>query len=423
MQLQRVFWLAAAALVVATATPAMAQNLGGNLDAGIDVQRFEGVTSPYGVFSVDSARSAHHLQLSGGVLVNYSKDPLIFHASNGDKFPIVTQQVAAELLFGLGLFDFMEVGVALPIYLSNDASVGAEDLSGATVGDLRLRPKLTLLDQDETGFGLAVLAYITTPTGDDAAFASNGQFSVRPGLAATTGTDKLEIMLNLSADVQGERQFGDLQLGSELLFGLGAQYELVNGLLLGTEVYGSTDFGQFFEEQETPVEGLIGLKYRLAGGLNFELAAGRGITRGYGAPAARVIGGIRYAEYNDDLDGDGILNRDDACKHDAEDVDLFEDEDGCPDPDNDGDGVPDKSDDCPNRAEDPDGFQDADGCPDPDNDSDGVPDAEDECPDIAGLAELAGCPKPDQDDDGVLDKDDKCPDVPEDADGFEDEDG
>jgi OOP family OmpA-OmpF porin len=67
-----------------------------------------------------------------------------------------------------------------------------------------------------------------------------------------------------------------------------------------------------------------------------------------------------------------------------------------PDPlaDRDGDGIPDVHDKCPDEPEDADGFEDNDGCPDPDNDQDGIPDTAD-----------------------------KCPNEPEDMDGFEDDDG
>ena len=41
----------------------------------------------------------------------------------------------------------------------------------------------------------------------------------------------------------------------------------------------------------------------------------------------------------------------------------FQDEDGCPDPDNDGDGIPDKLDKCPNEPETINGFQDEDELP------------------------------------------------------------
>jgi outer membrane protein OmpA-like peptidoglycan-associated protein len=84
----------------------------------------------------------------------------------------------------------------------------------------------------------------------------------------------------------------------------------------------------------------------------------------------------------------------DKCPDDPEDFDQFQDEDGCPDPDNDQDGILDVDDLCPNDPEDKDGFEDEDGCPDLDNDKD-----------------------------RILDKDDKCPNEPETYNGFEDEDG
>ncbi len=119
-----------------------------------------------------------------------------------------------------------------------------------------------------------------------------------------------------------------------------------------------------------------------------------------------------------DSDGDGIPNRLDACPDQAEDFDLFKDEDGCPDPDNDNDGVLDVDDQCPAEAEDRDGFMDADGCPDPDNDGDGIIDAEDACPDEAedrdGFQDDDGCPELDNDGDGVPDALDQCPGTPAD---------
>src|SRR6185312_2461070 len=98
----------------------------------------------------------------------------------------------------------------------------------------------------------------------------------------------------------------------------------------------------------------------------------------------------------DDPDHDGIVGAQDKCPKEAEDKDGFQDDDGCPDPDNAGDGIADAADKCPNEAEDKDDFQDDDGCPDPDNDNDGIPDAADKCPDQAetknGFQDDDGCP-------------------------------
>src|SRR5690606_32712797 len=59
-----------------------------------------------------------------------------------------------------------------------------------------------------------------------------------------------------------------------------------------------------------------------------------------------------------------IANELDKCPNEPEDKDGFQDEDGCPEPDNDGDGIADGLDKCPNEAEVVNGFQDQDGCPD-----------------------------------------------------------
>ncbi len=66
-----------------------------------------------------------------------------------------------------------------------------------------------------------------------------------------------------------------------------------------------------------------------------------------------------------DRDHDFVIDRLDACPTEPEDLDGFEDEDGCRDPDNDGDGVRDELDSCDDEPEDLDGVEDYDGCPEP----------------------------------------------------------
>src|SRR5205823_1003513 len=89
-----------------------------------------------------------------------------------------------------------------------------------------------------------------------------------------------------------------------------------------------------------------------------------------------------------DNDKDGVPDELDICPFEAGPADL----EGCPAPvvdalpplpalrDTDGDGIADANDLCPNEPEDMDGFEDQDGCPEPDNDHDGVLDEVDQCP-------------------------------------------
>jgi OOP family OmpA-OmpF porin len=118
-------------------------------------------------------------------------------------------------------------------------------------------------------------------------------------------------------------------------------------------------------------------------------------------PRRVVIQRVKVIEKNistvsSDPDGDGISGVADKCPDIAEDKDGYEDDDGCPDPDNDKDGIPDLQDKCPNLPEDKDGYEDSDGCPDLDNDNDGIPDDKDKCPSQPetknGFQDEDGCP-------------------------------
>ena len=75
--------------------------------------------------------------------------------------------------------------------------------------------------------------------------------------------------------------------------------------------------------------------------------------------------------------------------------------------DRDGDGIMDAVDRCPDVPEDPDGFEDEDGCPEDDNDQDKIRDVEDRCPNDP------------EDRDGWKDAD-GCPEDDDDSDGIKD---
>jgi OmpA-OmpF porin, OOP family len=123
-----------------------------------------------------------------------------------------------------------------------------------------------------------------------------------------------------------------------------------------------------------------------------------------------------------DKDGDTVLDKDDLCPSLPGPVENK----GCPleaPKDRDGDGIKDPDDKCVDQPEDIDGFEDTDGCPEVDNDKDGILDAADKCPIEFGPMQNLGCPVLDKDGDGINDDKDKCPNEPEDKDKFQDEDG
>ncbi len=98
--------------------------------------------------------------------------------------------------------------------------------------------------------------------------------------------------------------------------------------------------------------------------LGYEVEVNIGIDIHLGEKRATPASEVPVNAPPADRDGDGIPDARDKCPDRPEDMDGFEDEDGCPDIDNDGDHVLDIADKCPLQPETMNGFEDDDGCPD-----------------------------------------------------------
>src|SRR5262249_2830990 len=151
----------------------------------------------------------------------------------------------------------------------------------------------------------------------------------------------------------------------EITLGAGIAFGLTNRLTLRGEIYAEKEVNVMAGGADFPFEFLGGLDYLVGKSWDLYAGAALGVTDGIGDPRIRVIAGVRY-------------------RHQVSGSEGFRDSDG--------DGIPDKDDRCPNEAEDMDGFQDADGCPEDDNDGDGIPDEADEGPELAGDRAHNGCP-------------------------------
>lgn len=411
--------------VVALCTPGAANA------QGFDVQLFQPANGPHGAFATEGARVVPHATPTGALMLNYTSRPLVLveETDDGEELtsPIVDQQFALHGLIGVGLFDYVQLDLDVPLYIVNEGNL-PQEFSKAGLGDIRLRLKAKLYAAEE-GFGVALASDVGFPTGAEERYIGEGSVSVAPRLVLDYDFGPLVLMLNGGVRFREEAQFGNnLDLGTDATFGLGAELELMRGLLLVTgDLYGRTSTRDFFAGEDTPVEGLLGGKIVASHGITITGAAGGGITGGAGAAAFRMILSIGWAPREVDYDDDGILNDADSCPDDAEDIDGFQDADGCPEPDNDRDTIADGPDECPDEPEDMDGFEDEDGCPDLDNDNDQINDDADECrdepEDVDGFADEDGCPDLDNDDDGIGDADDQCRDEAEDPDGFADDDG
>ncbi|WP_326522500.1 OmpA family protein [Archangium lipolyticum] len=414
------------------------------LSQSVDVQRYKPGPGATDILGVSGAKVDGHLGWHLGASLNYASDPLGFLDPRQDDFiyQIVAHQMTLDLMGSLSLWDRFELGVALPItYQASQSGPSPspalqQGVTGAGLGDVRLVPKAHLLSAGR--FDLGVVVPVLFPSAGGKAFRGGSSVGVRPQLIAEWGNDNgLRLVANVGANLQRAEQVRNLRTGNELMYAVGAQVPLSEKLALRANLAGA--FGLTDQDmEERPLEFLAAVQYRINPGLAAHVGGGPGITRGYGTPGFRVFAGIDWTQPGEhappppaNTDGDALTDDQDKCPAGAEDVDGFEDEDGCPDPDNDADGIVDTQDKCPLQPETKNGVQDDDGCPDEvppaDSDKDGLTDDKDKCPsaaeDVDGFQDTDGCPDPDNDKDGVPDWEDQCPNQPEVINGVKDDDG
>jgi outer membrane protein OmpA-like peptidoglycan-associated protein len=438
--------------VVLTGTLAVLVSFGvaPRVHAGGDVTRLRAPMTTDGLIGVEGTDALPPLHWNAALAFGYAYNPLVWRFSDGTYEPVIEHQLTAELVGTIGLFRFVDVGVALPFLLYQDGppaptandpdpfAVNIGTVSGSGVGDLRVMPRLQFADERTYGMGGALVCEFTFNTGEvmggsQRYFGDNG-VGLRPRIVTSLPLSfgRLIGSLGLRLRLGGARGVADSGFDHEFEYAAGGEfYVLQNDIPLSAlvEVAGALGFG-FNGSGQFPLELRAGARTRLADNIIVAGSMGFGLSGGLGTPTLRFLLNFAWAPRAEDQDGDGIPDAIDYCPYEPEDADGFQDDDGCPDLDNDFDRIPDDLDACPNDPEDFNDYKDEDGCPDAaelDTDKDGIPDQRDRCPtdpeDKDGFKDDDGCPDIDNDRDGVADTQDKCVGEAETINGVDDEDG
>lgn len=414
------------------AAPCIAQT-----DRDIDLTTLRIVPGPDPIISAEGTALTAPRRVTFSAALRWIDQPLVLRDESGEETAALVQgRFNLDLGLAVGVLPWLELGLFVPttLYQDGESQTPIGDLAALAAvgtGDLRLRAKAVVLSSVNRIFGLGFVVEGVFPTALRGSFLGDGA----PGMEALIVGDlrllRWHVAIGVGYRLRPERHFGDLDVDDEFIWRFGLRVGLPRDFAVLADISGAHGLlgpdGAFGAQDENPILWHLGVELPALGDLRFSLGAGMGITSGYGAPRFDLFAAIRFAPRDHDTDSDEILDHADRCLEIPEDLDDFEDDDGCPDEDNDRDGVQDFIDLCPYEAEDMDGWDDEDGCPEVDVDGDGIDDPDDECPaeaeDFDQFQDGDGCPEADTDADGIDDPIDACVDDPEDQDDFEDSDG
>ncbi len=358
----------------------------------------------------------------------YANNPLVQHerTPEGDVFrePLLAHVFGLHVAGQYSPHERVGIAADLPLWFT---STGLDGTQGIAAGDLSLSvPVGILLPREGEGLsvGLSAVPFLRAPTGATARFLGTDGFSGGGSLVTTLQGGRFSGTVQVGAEGQPASDLDGLLWGSQLMFGGSFGALITERVAVHAELAGRHVFAEQAQPSlGTPMELALTARGRNRSGLRMHGGVATSLTPGASAAVLRLFAGAGWTFGKDlaplDADLDGIADRADACPAEPEDMDGFEDADGCPDLDNDADGIVDERDLCPMQAEDTDDFEDLDGCPDLDNDADGIVDTADACPldreDADGFEDEDGCPDLDNDGDGIADGDDMCIDKPEDG--------
>lgn len=417
--------------------------------ARLDTERFRAAPDGNAGFAVGDATIPEAGKYAVGFTLHNAVRPLVLQRESGERISLIGNRLGGSFTALVGLGGPVALGLELPVAFLQTGSLEAlptavrpgegGSLGMIGLGDLRLMPRLAILQQGSHGVDLVLDAALAIPTGRSSAMLGDAGFGGAAIVTAGRTFGDIRVLAQTGVRFRPSREILAMNVGSELLLRGAALYTLpfAGKHLLPREVIAELDLATLaaapFQGGTTPAEWRVGARMCVAGPLSLTAGVGGPLSGAYGTPLMRALVGVGIDPRGcgGDRDGDGIPDDQDRCPT----LPGVTDHDGCPPPqpvepakeesvpevevasqpaDRDGDGVPDSQDLCPDVP----GIPAYRGCPFPDQDGDGVPDDEDLCPREFGLRERGGCPIRDRDNDGVEDFEDRCPEEPGPADRF-----
>ena len=248
-----------------------------------------------GILNVDTANVLYPGAMHAGSHFQYARRTISFSdpALGGLVTDLAENQVLMNVVIGVGLFKFLDLGIDIPIALMqngtkclNATCTTVSNYTGFGLGDIRFVLKLRILEDKERSVGLALASDVGIPTGRRRLFTGGNGPSYEQRLIVSKAFHHVEVAANIGYRVVDRDEALGIVFDDSLTFGAGIRGSLPHDFFAFGTVTGNALLSDS-SQANMPVEfmGGVGRRWKR---YNITCHVGGG---------ARLVDGVTAADY------------------------------------------------------------------------------------------------------------------------------
>lgn len=276
-------------LLIAVSTPASAAGF------STDIELVRPTFSPRSTAGVDSPFIGGEGRLDLGLQLQYERDPLRLIEFDQVAGAVVRNRTVGQFGASWAVSNRVSLRGSIPVAAHWASEIEEYAGDGFGAGDLGLGLRYQFFEDD--GVTLAAHGDVNVNVGTRGRYMGESQPRVYFGVLGAYELGPVLVMSNLGVQTRSFTDTNlDFALGNELVWNSAVVVDTpVEGLAATGEILSRFGMAKLFQGgAESSMEWTAGVQYRINENFRLDVAAGRGITSGYGTSSYRGIASIRY---------------------------------------------------------------------------------------------------------------------------------
>ena len=316
---------------------AAAQEIKGGEVPGFNAQAFRPAVDSYQFLWLNDTSMGTSGTFNYRNTFSYAKSPIVYQDWTGETYNLLDSVTQMDVSAGFTK-GRLRYAVSAPIILQATGEpvpgVSTEDISELGLGEMMADVKMQLLDRNTHRIGMAINARSSLPTSTTTSpLGTDGlMFEVEGAMDAHLGRSVLAI--NVGHRQQPTVETESITWGNQLLARVGYGHPFNEDRLSGVALeYNMAGLYEQMSGDGLAMEAMLSGWYAVHEIYQVRAGVAKGLSTGMTTPDWRGVLSVSFLHKTDsDTDEDGVVDHSDICPATPEDIDGFEDQDGCPEP-------------------------------------------------------------------------------------------